>query len=429
MFSAIWRGKTATQLAAIYAALFCLSVALLAAVAVKLTENALQQQIDRRLAAEMADITSAPDPSSALRAKQGDLAYLVQSQAGATLAGSLPSAPLKEGPFSIVTGEKIDTEGPDRFRGLSRKVNGTWIAIALDTDEMENARDTLIGVFAALSVVVVAISVLGGTWLSKFFLARLGQLALTAEAITAGDPKRRMPLSARGDEFDRLSQSLNTMLDKNAALLESQRRITSDIAHDIRTPLTRLQQRLEAGNQAGAVAEADELLKTFSALLGIAEIEEGGQRRTFVRFDLAATAGKLADAYRAVCEDQNRLLATTLQGPVWINGDPQLVTQAISNLIENVLAHTKPGRNLHLHVGHEESVATLTLTDEGEGVPPEELEYITKRFYRSNASRNTQGNGLGLSLVKAIADLHRAKLDFKNRHPGLEVRLRFRIVK
>jgi signal transduction histidine kinase len=341
------------------------------------------------------------------------------------LAGDLSNVGTGEGFFNAGIPDNAQTEVPDNLRVLGKTIGDNTLLIATDTDDIENLQNTLLGVFGLTSLGAAILALFGGRWLSRFFMSRLDQLAGTAEAITEGDATRRMPLTKAGDEFDRLSVSLNTMLDRNAALMESQRQITNDIAHDLRTPLTRLRQKLEQRPNDDALADTDELLTTMNALLRIAEIEDGARKKHFAKVDLADIARTVADAYAGSLEDGDKSLTVTVEDEAMIDGDKALLTQMLSNLIENIIAHTPKGTIAKIAISKSTSSVQLHVSDNGPGVSTSETTKITRRFYRAEKSRHTPGNGLGLSLVKAIAELHGAELDIQNLDPGLGVTFRF----
>ena len=278
----------------------------------------------------------------------------------------------------------------------------------------------------------------GGALLSRAFLARVDAIARTAEAIIDGDLARRVPVRGTGDDLDRLAGTLNHMLDRIGALMDSLRQVSADVAHDLRTPLSRLYQRLEdarlharsvAEYEAavdGALAEAEGLLDTFSALLRIAQVEGASPRAGFGDVDLSAVADAVADAYRPDAEEGGRHLTADVTPGVVVCGDQELLTQALANLVENALRHTPAGTRIGVSLSREHVTgACLTVEDDGPGVHAEDLPHLTHRFYRGEHSRTTPGNGLGLSLVAAVAELHGAELYLQAGDPGFRARLCF----
>jgi signal transduction histidine kinase len=419
---------TGAKLTASYVVIFFVSMALLFGFSMFMLDQALRRQIDLHLSAEMQDLMEEPVLHDAinerLKWKKG-MKYRLTSKTGEVLAGDLADVGAGEGFFNSGLPESAQTELPDNLRVLGKKLGEQSLFIATDTDEIENLKNTLLAVFGLTALCASVLALFGGRWLSRFFLNRLDQLAGTAEAITKGDATRRMPITAAGDEFDRLSVSLNTMLDRNASLMESQRQITNDIAHDLRTPLTRLRQKLEQRPNDDALADTDELLATMNALLRIAEIEEGARKKHFAKVDLAAIANTLAEAYFGTLEDQKKSLTVFAVGKTVIDGDKALLTQMLSNLVENIIAHTPTGTAASITITESAASVQMQVCDNGPGVVADETTKIERRFYRSEKSRNTPGNGLGLSLVKAIAELHGAEMEVKNLNPGLAVSFRF----
>jgi signal transduction histidine kinase len=223
------------------------------------------------------------------------------------------------------------------------------------------------------------------------------------------------------------------MLERIQQLLEGLRQVTNDIAHDLRTPLGRLRQRLEdarehATNTAdyaaatdAAIAEADALLEIFSALLRIAQIEAGAQRSAFTEVDLSALMRSIAEAYAPSAEDSQHRLESSIADGVTLTGDRQLLAQLVSNLVENALAHTPTGSTVRVALRRLGAAIEIEVSDDGPGIPEAERGRVFDRFYRLDRSRTTAGSGLGLALVKAIASLHGLSLRLEDRKPGLAV--------
>jgi signal transduction histidine kinase len=283
-----------------------------------------------------------------------------------------------------------------------------------------------------------ALGIGGGALLSRAFLRRVDTISRTAEAIIGGDLTRRVPMRGTGDDLDRLAGTLNRMLDRIAVLMESLRQVSSDVAHDLRTPLSRLYQRLEdarlharstADYEAAvdaALGETLRLLETFSALLRIAQVEGDSPRAGFCDVSLSAVAEAVSDAYRPDAEQAGHQVSAIIAPDVLVTGDQELLTQALANLVENALRHTPPGTRILLRLDRgPEAGALLSVEDDGPGVSLADLPHLTDRFYRGEHSRTTPGNGLGLSLVGAVAELHGARLTVAGADPGLRVSLAF----
>nr|WP_246412797.1 ATP-binding protein [Methylobacterium brachythecii] len=283
---------------------------------------------------------------------------------------------------------------------------------------------------------LLASAVLGvalGALLSGAFLRRVDAINRTAEAIIAGDLGRRIDVGGTKDDFDRLARTLNRMLDRISGLIENVRQVSNDIAHDLRTPLTRLQHGLQqAASRPSteadfrkaidrATAEIGEILDVFSGLLRIAQIEAGARRAGFRSVDLSSTLRTVAEAYAPAIEDSDRRLVCSIEDRVFVKGDRELLTQLFSNLCENGLQHTPAGATIDVKLSATAGRAEITFTDDGPGIPPEEREKVFRRFYRVDKSRGAVGNGLGLTLVGAVAELHDAPIVLSDNAPGLRV--------
>jgi signal transduction histidine kinase len=252
-----------------------------------------------------------------------------------------------------------------------------------------------------------------------------------------GNLERRVPVTGAHDDFDHLSETLNEMLDRIQGLIGNVEQVTNDIAHDLRTPLGRLRQRLEqvrthasttedyARAVDTAIQEADGLLSTFTALLRIAQVEAGGRREFFRQIDLSEVIRSVIEAYEPDAEDTCHQLVSQVAAGVELIADRDLITQLFANLIENGLAHTPEGATITVTLEQRVDGITASVADNGPGVPPEERERIFQRFYRMENSRTNPGTGLGLSLVAAVAKLHGAHLTASDNHPGLRISLHF----
>ena len=293
----------------------------------------------------------------------------------------------------------------------------------------------LIWIFA----VALVLATLAGSLVSRRFLRRTDMIAQTCRAIMNGDLKTRIPVRGTQDELDRLSQTINAMLDRIAALMENVRQVTNDIAHDLRTPVTHLRHRLErARGQAApadydkaleaAILASDEILALFAALLRIAQIEGGARRAAFAPVDLAELLRQLRDMLGPVADDAGHELVLTAPGNAIVRGDRELLVQLFSNLIENAIVHTPDGTRIEIALQVENGAAAASISDNGPGVPPREHEKLFRRFYRQEASRTRPGYGLGLALVQAIAELHDAKLRVMPGARGFAVRIALPLV-
>jgi signal transduction histidine kinase len=323
-------------------------------------------------------------------------------------------------------------EGPDPARALAVDITPTQrLVVATDREWIERIDKTVIAVFAAAFVAASLLAFAGALMFGGYLRRRLRSISGTAEAIIGGDIRERMPVSARRDEFDQLASTLNRMLDRIEGLLENLRQVSSDVAHDLRTPLARLRNRLEQGasHSAGgsvdaavledAIVRIDEVLSLFAAILRIAEVESGETRRFFAPVDLSALAIELAESFAPVALDSDRTILWSIEPGLTIEGDRELLSQAGINLLENALRHTPAGTIVRLTLVSAGAHACLQVVDNGPGVAKPDRDKVVKRFARLDRSRNTSGYGLGLNLVAAVARLHGGRLLLKDANPGL----------
>jgi signal transduction histidine kinase len=428
------------RLAALYLLLFTASAVLLGGVVYWKTQDTLKEQSQARVENALRHFVEVYNdhglPGLVARAVeygrgQGALDYLVQSPEGRRLAGQLPMVGARRGWLRL---RAEDEEGPTPVLAFAKELpDGVVVAVGDDLRRVQRGKDAVLDAFALAIAATILLGVTGGVWLSRVFLHRVDAISRTAEAIIDGDLTKRVPLQGTGDDLDRLAETLNRMLDRMDRLLESVRQASNNIAHDLRTPLSRLGQRLEEARTRtwsaadhrraldAAKAEVDGLLGTFSALLRIAEVEAGAQRAAFRPVDLSAVVTTVAEAFGPSAEEAGYTLTAEVAPSVVVHGDRELLTQLLVNLVENALRHTPPGSRVRLVLTGEAGRAVLTVADNGPGVPEAERASVLRRFYRLDHSRSTPGSGLGLSLVAAVAELHGAALCLDDAGPGLLV--------
>jgi signal transduction histidine kinase len=245
-------------------------------------------------------------------------------------------------------------------------------------------------------------------------------------------PRRGAP-----DDLDRLAATLNRMLDRTSGLMESLKHLSNDIAHDLRTPLGRLRRQLDAARNEDlsqedyralvgqSVAEVDDILDMFGAILRIAQIESGNRRSGFQRFCLSRLVGDVCETFGPALEEDGRTLEQNIAPDLWIQGDQELLTLSLANLLENAATHTPLSSRITVSLSRTGDSVELDVADNGHGVPEGERKRIFQRFYRLESSRTAPGNGLGLSIVAAVAELHAARLDAGDNHPGLRIAMVF----
>lgn len=377
----------------------------------------------------------------------GNSLYLVADADGKQLAGNL----------SAVSPQLWDSLGPVEFfytrpapGGVERRLafanvfrlpGKHRLIVGRDIeDRRELARLIRTTMLWGLGVMAL-VGIGGGYWVSRRLLARIDNLSATTRTIMEGDLSGRLPISGSGDELDRLAQNLNRMLARIEQLMAGLREVSDNIAHDLKTPLNRLRNRVEEALREPyddaayrealerTIEEADDLIKTFNALLSIARLEAGAGGDNRDTLDLTALVRDVADLYEPVAEERGIALKADVAEPIVLRGDRQLLGQAIANLIDNALKYGAPSAQAGNGYAPEVNVRAercgdcveIVVTDRGPGVPAAERERVLGRFVRLEESRSEPGSGLGLSLVAAVARLHGGNLRLEDNEPGLRV--------
>jgi signal transduction histidine kinase len=443
------------RLTTLYVILFAASVAILFALVWFVTSRSMTAQLMAHVQREAVSLADEYRATGALaaaalverRLQRGGLAYyLLQRRDGAWIAGNIAAVSPILGPLDLQVRLFSHAEAAgDRTQGDLRNAigygvllgDGTFVLAGEDVGRLEATRKAILTAFSVGGGVSVVLAILGGLALSAGFLRRVESVNRTARQIMAGQLESRVTVRDNGDELDRLAANLNAMLDRIQSLMESLKQVSSDIAHDLRTPLARLRQNLETAKVSArtveefrsstdaAIAETDSLLKTFSALLRIAQIESGSRKAGFAKVDLSELLELVTLTFAAVAEDQGHRLVSDIAGGIAISGDRELLLQLATNLVENAIHHTPSGTKIEFRLQTEMDEVVTTVVDNGPGIPEEERGKVFRRFYRLEASRTTPGSGLGLALVAAIAELHGARIVLRDHGPGLVVEVRF----
>ncbi|MCI0429948.1 MAG: HAMP domain-containing histidine kinase [Rhodospirillales bacterium] len=360
--------------------------------------------------------------------------YLLQDRNGAVLAGTLPAVQPIEGWLEVVTPQG-EADEPAIAKGIFLP-DGGFLVVARDAESLYESQDFIFEALGWSFGLALPLALLGGIATSLATLRRIEAVNRATMKIRRSGLGARVPVSEVDDEFNRLAQNINAMLDGIEELTEQMRQVTNDIAHDLRTPLTRLRQDLERAKQDprpdntdslidSSIARIDEVLDTFSSLLRISQIESGSGREHFASLDLSSLCRELAETFESVAEDSGKTLACDILDGLTVFGDKPLLRQMIVNLIENAIQHTPPGATIHVELGRDKSGIHAVVADNGPGIPAWAQEKVFRRFFRLDRSRQSRGNGLGLSLVAAIAKHHGITLTLRDNHPGLRVRLDF----
>lgn len=447
--------STSVRLLAWYAAVFGASVAILFFIVYWITLAALDEQLSDSVEREtqvLVELYRGRGLDSVERAIQLRVVelrpprryYLLQDAAGERMAGNLPPMKPTEGemvlPVSFLFPDRRSKgdDPADAYPVVAqgrRLENGEFLLVGENRYRAVKAQEAILRALGWGIAITLLLAAGGGAALGAGFLRRIDEINRTTRSIMDGDLAKRVPMRGSGDEMDQLAVNLNAMLDRIQVLMESLKRVSDDIAHDLRTPLSRLRHRLEvaratAGSDAEpvveqSIAELDAILETFSALLRISQIESGARRAAFSDVSLAEIVSNVCEAYAPVAEDRGQRLEAVVDRVPSIQGDRELLTQMVANLIENPIRHCPAGVEITVGLGQEAGTPALCVTDSGPGIPASEREKVFRRFYRLEASRTTPGSGLGLALVKAVADLHGASVELSDNHPGLCVTVRF----
>jgi signal transduction histidine kinase len=446
----------AFRIVAIYLAIFALSAVALVGFVYTNTALVLDRETDETIEAEITGLVEQyqrlglPGLTDAItgrsvRGEQG--LYLLANTDRRVIAGNLdawPQVSSVNNGFVEFSYERRMGAGPE-LRTARGKIfmltQGFYLLVARDVDErraLESLFQTALYWGAGLMIVL---GLAGGLLISRNFLARLDIINRTSRQIMGGDLSRRVPVTPAGDEFDDLADNLNNMLDRIERLLHGMREVSDNVAHDLRSPLNRLRNRLELAAMRqppesetsrdieGAVQETDRLIGTFNALLLIAEAEAGSVRETMHDFGLTEVIEGVGELYGPLAEEKHLhfMVRKPPEGAV-IHGNRNLISQALANLVDNAIKYTPDGGTILVALENDAAGAHLIVADNGPGIPKEDRARVTERFVRLESSRNSPGTGLGLSLVAAVARLHETELTFEDNHPGLRATMTFRRV-
>jgi signal transduction histidine kinase len=458
---------TAFRLTLVYLFLFALFAASLLGYFAWNTRRLITEQITTTVSGETSEITDIYKrrglrglfftiESRALR--PGANLYLVTTPTGQAIAGNVGS--LAPGVMATTGWQetaylRLDEQDTAYHRALvnvTELSGGFRLLIGRDLEE----RRRLFGIVAQAAqwsiLVVVVLGIGGGIFIARRVLRRIDAMTGTAQRIMAGDLSGRLPVGRSGDELDRLASNLNAMLERIEALMMGLKEVSDNIAHDLKTPLTRLRNRAEdalakSGCEADyraalerTIEESDGLIRTFNALLMIARAESGQARGNMDDFDAADVAEGIHELYEPLAEDGGMTLRLKT-APASLHGNRELISQALANLVENAIKYGRPGepksaeqkgsvvsldanaKQILIEARREGDQVLLSVTDHGPGIPEGERKHAMERFVRLDTSRSQPGSGLGLSLASAVATLHGGELRLSDAHPGLAATL------
>jgi signal transduction histidine kinase len=447
---------TAFRLTLVYLFLFALFAASLLGYFAWNTRRMITEQITTTVSAEVSEITEIYGRRGLQRLfltienrslRPGANLYLVTTDAGQAVAGNVGAlAPGVMGTngWSETAYQRFDERGNAYHRALvnvTQLSGGFRLLVGRDLEE----RRRLFGIVAHAAqwsiLVVVVLGICGGIFVARRVLRRIDAMTGTAQRIMAGDLSGRLPVGRSGDELDRLALNLNAMLERIEALMEGLKEVSDNIAHDLKTPLTRLRNRAEealakSGCEADyraalerTIEESDGLIRTFNALLMIARAESGQARGNMDDFDASEVAEGIHELYEPLAEDGGLSLRLKT-APAALHGNRELISQALANLVENAIKYGKPAepqssvvsldaKQVLIEARREGDQVLLSVTDHGPGIPEGERKHAMERFVRLDSSRSLPGSGLGLSLASAVATLHGGELRLGDAHPGL----------
>ena len=446
---------TTFRLALVYLALFLASASALLAYLYWNTAGFLARQTETTILAETSALVSQYDEGGRAALVHGVITkardprqnlYLLEDQNGEALGGNLTSWPLMasdtDGWLSFVYPRRTvegEVEIHEAIAVMTRLPEGMSLLVGQDIEERRQLEAQITNALGWAVGAMIVLGILGGAIISRNLVARIDDINRTAKDIMGGELSRRIPVTGAGDEIDQLAENLNDMLDQIERLMLGMRQVTDNIAHDLRSPLNRLRNRLEVTLMKPAtqeeyaqaleksIHEADELLGTFNALLLIARAEAGAARDGMDWVDLSALAQDAAELYEPVAEEAGLRLDLAIEPGIEYHGHRELLAQAIANLLDNAIKHAAHPAGIgegviRLAVQSRGSRgAEVSVSDNGPGIAPEDRERVLGRFVRLEQSRNTPGSGLGLSLVSAVTRLHGGALRLEDNEPGLRV--------
>jgi signal transduction histidine kinase len=416
-------------LPAIFGISFALIIGLLGVVAISFTEKTFHSFVQQRSENTLARLRTFyyQKNGNAPGGLEGASRYLVGHQAstgrqtynllqvdGKRLVGNLPSMPRP-----LLGLNEIRLTPNVHVLGIGAELDpGVYVYVGTDMAYFDQAREQMLYVLLWVLGGILIVAPLGGYLISRRFLNRIDAISGTCHAIMTGNLNDRVPVRTSHNELDRLSEVVNAMLARISTLVVTLRQVSSDVAHDLRTPMVHLRLGIEKAlvdaktteelrsELKAALVASDEILQMFEAVLRLSEIEGGRRSESFPILNLAELLERVLEFYRPVIEDSGRKLLVGEMPPCAINGDKGLLFQMFSNLLENSIIHTPKGTTISVTLQAEGGNASIVIRDDGWGIPPQEREKVFQRFYRRDVSRSSPGHGLGLSLVAAIADAH-----------------------
>lgn len=442
--------RTPLRLAATFTALFLTTAVILSAFLYVQLGIEMSSQIRHRVeetldelvhieASEGVDDLSKMVDSEAASIREGGTIFLLVDSQGRFRAGNVRDIAETDGWLTLRRADLafVSERGrpDDLFFAKWRKVDMGALLVGICDCEIRATRQLLLRGLCWGLVATLGLAALCGAFLARRAQARIDAISNTLEAVSRGQLDARVPISGSRDDIDHVGEQINRTLVHLKSLVENVNQQSSDIAHDLKKPIGRLQQNLDSARRTAkdtsefqgaieaALRDLDSIVDTFEALLNITQIEAGARKARFRDIDLKHVVADVRDVYEAVAEDNGCTLSDVSE-PIEaaiVLGDKELLVQLLANLIENAIRHCPPKTGITIGLKRADDAFAMVVTDDGPGIPPSERQNVLRRFYRLERARSTPGNGLGLSLVAAIADLHNAQLSLDDNGPGLKV--------
>lgn len=379
----------------------------------------------------------------AQRSRLNRFFYLLVDKKGKRLAGDFESMPSYrefgddwlsfEWDVLLRDGESMDHA--DFIARSAVQSDGTRLLVALHYTELLQNAEVMASMMLRGMLIMIVLGVLGGAWTSLVMLREVESVNKGIRKIMDGNLDERIPITGRGGDMERLVSNMNDMLDRIQLLMNGVRDVADNIAHDLRTPLTRMRHHIADVRRnaapenkqalAAILEEADSLLVTFNALLRIAQVESGNRRTHFTKVNIKQIIEDVVELYEPVAAEKQQTLLVDLAYVGDISGDRDLLFQAIVNLVDNAIKYTPENKTITVSLLSGEKNIQLFVVDQGPGIMPDKRDKVFNRFFRIEGSRHQPGNGLGLSLVKAVVHLHRGEIKLLDNHPGLKVGITF----
>jgi len=366
-----------------------------------------------------------------------NLIFLVTAKNGQVLAGNIRPIEIPDG-WSTLSGAQFGLDPDLGYRILAGHIRDVQLVVGQSYQDIDDLEGMALAGFAWTSLVVALLALAGGVVVGFRARRRFGAVSDTMGRVAHGELGARVPLLGRGDDIDLLSADINDALDRLEMSMEGMRQVSNNIAHDLKTPLNRLRITIEEAIRKAergtavtddlymAVGEMERVNRTFDALLRIAQIEAGARKERFKQIDINEVLATLADLYESLADDNGKSISLSLGREAnLVRGDRELLLQMYANLVENAIRHSDQGTRIGLASSFRSGRVVTIVEDDGPGIPADEHEHVFRRLYRLERSRTTAGNGLGLSLVRAVAELHGAAIRLEDAKPGLRVCIEF----